>query len=71
MYSTKKPVGCIVGVLLLLTILPLTAYAEVPQRMSYQGYLTDPAGNPVADGSYIMIFAIYDVAVGGTELWSE
>lgn len=71
MCSTKRLVGCIVSVLLLLTILPLTAYAEVPQRLSYQGYLTDPAGNPVADGRYTMIFSIYDVAVGGADLWSE
>ena len=71
MCSTKRLVGCIVSVLLLLTILPLTVYAEVPQRMNYQGYLTNPAGNPVADGSYNMIFSIYDVAVGGADLWSE
>jgi len=71
MCSTKRLVGCIVSVLLLLTILPLTVYAEVPQRMNYQGYLTNPVGNPVADGSYNMIFSIYDVAVGGADLWSE
>ncbi|MBN1484739.1 MAG: hypothetical protein JXA37_08450 [Chloroflexia bacterium] len=40
---------------------------------SYQGQLTDPAGAPVPNGTYEMVFRLYgevDDAVG-TELWSE
>lgn len=44
----------------------------VPTVMSYQGRLADPAtGEPVADGTYNMSFAIYDAASGGTLLWEE
>lgn len=38
-------------------------------KMSYQGQLTDPAGNPVADGNYEMVFRLYDA--DDTELWTE
>lgn len=47
------------------------AYAAVPPMISYQGRLTQPSGAPVADGTYSMMFCIYDVPTGGTPLWSE
>jgi len=55
---------------LLATVLPLVVFADVPQRINYQGYLTDSAGNPV-DGNVNVTFSIYDVATGGIVLWSE
>ena len=54
---------------LLLAASPATA--QVPLQINYQGMLTDADGLPVEDGSYAMTFAIYDVASGGTALWSE
>jgi len=40
--------------------------------LQYQGRLLDPAtGNSKPDGSYHMIFSLYDVPAGGTALWSE
>jgi hypothetical protein len=42
----------------------------VPQRINYQGYLTDSGGNPV-NGSVDIVFSIYDVAAGGTAIWTE
>ena len=46
--------------------------AQVPQLINYQGVLTDPTtGNPVADNTYSIKFAIYSVATLGTPLWSE
>ena len=56
---------------LLLLFAAVAAMAQVPQQISYQGLLTDDAGNPVVDGSYAMTFAIYATASGGTPLWSE
>ncbi|MBN1380612.1 MAG: hypothetical protein JXA41_02935 [Deltaproteobacteria bacterium] len=53
----------------LLIVLPAFLWAEVPQQINYQGYLTDQAGNPVPDGSYIMIFSIYDAT--DVMLWRE
>jgi hypothetical protein len=45
--------------------------SNVPERMSYQGVLTDGAGTPVADGSYDITFSIYSTSVGGSPLWTE
>jgi len=45
--------------------------AQIPQTISYQGVLTDGAGTPVSDGSYGIMFNIYTVASGGSDIWSE
>lgn len=45
------------------------AYAETPQLISYQGFLTDSAGP--ASGTYSMVFNIYDTQAGGSPLWSS
>lgn len=48
-----------------------SAAASWPSRLNYQGQLTDSSGVAVADGSYNIVFAIYNVASGGVALWSE
>ena len=45
--------------------------AVVPQMINYQGTLTDKVGAPLADGNYTIEFKMYDVATGGTALWTE
>ena len=67
----KKFFSTIAGVLFLLIMLPLAGYAEVPEQINYQGYLTDSEGNPVPDGDVEMEFAIYDQLTYGAELWDE
>jgi len=63
--------GVLVAVVaLLVTLIPLAGHAEAPQRINYQGYLTDSGGDPL-NGSYEMGFAVYDAVTDGTELWSE
>ena len=60
--------------ILLITLLMLFAtsvFAQIPQTMSYQGLLTDAAGNPVADGPVDLTFKLYDAATDGTLLWEE
>lgn len=47
-----------------------SAFASVPSQVSYQGRLTTPTGNPVPDGVYALKFSIYDMPVGGSQLWS-
>lgn len=42
-----------------------------PNLINYQGELADSGGTPVPDGSYTMIFRIFDAAVAGTPLWEE
>jgi hypothetical protein len=46
-------------------------WGQIPQTISYQGVLTDASGEAVPDGSYNLSFKLYDVASGGTALWSE
>lgn len=46
-------------------------WGQVPPTISYQGVLTDASGNLVSDGSYNLTFRLYEVASGGTPLWSE
>ena len=59
----------------LASILALTvasaSQAAAPQLINYQGLLTDNLGDPVADGSYSVVFTIYDAAVAGTSIWTE
>lgn len=38
--------------------------------ITYQGRLTDTNGTPLS-GAYVITFRLYDVATGGTALWSE
>lgn len=50
------------------------ADAKPPEFMTYQGYLVDANGNPLAPNNpanYPVIFRIFDQATGGTRLWSE
>lgn len=54
-----------------LFLMSLSAFAAVPAIINYQGKLTGNDGKPVTDGAYALRFAIYDVPVGGTPIWSE
>ncbi|MBC8180754.1 tail fiber domain-containing protein [candidate division KSB1 bacterium] len=55
----------------LVLFLAMTASAQIPLTMSYQGILTDASGEAVPDGSYEIFFNIYDTAEGGSSLWTE
>lgn len=57
--------------MLLLVCAITTAWAQIPQTLSYQGVLKNVDGTAVTDGNYTLVFKLYDVAVGGTALWSE
>jgi hypothetical protein len=50
--------------------LPPPAFAQVPQKINYQGFLTDAAKVPISV-SLQLTFALYDVPTGGTALWFE
>ncbi|MBN2343192.1 MAG: hypothetical protein JXR45_16985, partial [Deltaproteobacteria bacterium] len=51
-------------------LLNANAGAVVPNVIPVGGMLADAEGQPL-DGSYDVTFALYDVASGGTALWSE
>lgn len=59
----------ILTITLIFTAGPL--YAGVPAMINYQGHLTDNAGEPVSDGTYSVVFSIYDIVTGGIPLWTE
>ena len=45
--------------------------AQIPQTISYQGILTDTAGNAKPDGEYNFTFRLYETNAGGSAVWSE
>jgi len=49
----------------------MNGISTAPGLISYQGFLADSSGDPVADGSYPMTFAIYDAGSGGLLIWQE
>jgi len=51
--------------------LTLTSRAAVPQLINYQGLLKNNLDVPVPNGSYSVVFTIYDAPAAGTNLWSE
>lgn len=55
------------AVLLLLAV----ALGADHRDIKFQGLLSDSQGNPVADGSYNLIFSIWDDSTGGTQHWSQ
>ena len=60
----------IIVVLLFLLLIVCIAFPQIPQTLSYQGIFSD-AGGTLLNGSYDFTFKIYNVEIGGTELWSE
>ncbi len=57
--------------ILIVIMLALSASAQTPRTMNYQGYLTDNLGQPITSGSESITFRIYNVASGGSALWNE
>lgn len=47
---------------------PEIALSQPPYTMNYQGYLTGSSGDPL-DGSYDMVFRLYDDALAGSMEW--
>ncbi len=54
---------------LLLAAGPLSAHADPPVGLTYQGVLTRADGSLVADGTYSVRFSIWSQATGGTQLF--
>ena len=66
MMNKKLFTEVIVGLILTIGMLS----ADVPYLIDYQGRLTDENGVPI-DGNVSILFSIYDVETGGTDLWHE
>jgi hypothetical protein len=59
-----------IAIALILAMIPITGHTAIPQKINYQGYLTDPQGTAI-DGTVSIVFSIYSSSSGGTALWSE
>lgn len=59
-----------VSLVVVIAALSLTAHAQVPQRLGYQGRLLKADGSPEA-GALEVTFSLHDSATGGTALWRE
>ena len=70
MRTTLVTCRCVLAVTVVSRVFP-AAPAEIPQVISYQGRVTDPAGMAVPDGDYAKAFAIWDCVSGGASLWSS
>ena len=57
--------------LLLLADTGIVLAQGIPQSMSYQGYVTDLTGTPVADGNYNFTFTLWTSDVAGASVWTE
>ena len=56
---------------MLILLCALPAQAQIPRLISFQGILTDTNGQPVADGSHDVAFALYENRTTTTPLWRE
>ncbi|MFH2055938.1 MAG: tail fiber domain-containing protein [bacterium] len=65
--------GRIPGVVVFCGVLCCAAalVAEVPSLITVQGFLANPEGAAVPNAEYNAVFSIYDVASGGSPLWTE
>jgi len=54
----------------LLIMCTVLTFADVPQQINYQGYLTDTGGSPL-DTTVAMTFKLYTDSTAGTLLWTE
>lgn len=48
-----------------------TAATGINHQINFQGKLVNPNGTNVTDGTYSIVFSIYNVSTGGTALWTE
>ena len=71
MKTYKKQLHTLMAIFLLipLIIIASISYAAIPQKINYQGYLTDPQGTAI-DGTTSMIFSVYSQTSGGASLWT-
>jgi hypothetical protein len=66
LFITKSALAIAIAIAISSTVVN----ADTPQLINYQGHVSDSSGQPL-DTSVSITFAIYDVATGGSPLWSE
>jgi hypothetical protein len=61
----------LLSLIIVLSTAVVPAIAQIPRTISFQGVLADAAGTLIPDGPQDLTISIYDVATGGTPLFSE
>ena len=59
------------NIIVWLSIMFSLAFAQVPNTISFQGYVTDAEGQELAAGSYYVEFGIYDAETEGSLYWTD
>ena len=67
METNMKSLNLIMALVFVSTLI----YAQVPNKISYQGLLTTSTGTPVQDGKYNLQFDIYNLPAGGSLKYTE
>ena len=62
---------CILLSLTFATVQSVYSAVGIRETINFQGKLVNSAGLNVADGSYSVVFSLYTVSSGGTNLWQE
>ena len=68
--SPRSLLTSLLGSILILCLLSLSASAQVPHDMAYQGILTDAVGAPLT-GPVDLVLSIYDLPSDGSPLYTE
>ncbi len=64
-------ISLLVLVVFFSVLCPHKSHAALTKQLSYQGRLQNASGQPVANGTYSVVFSIYNVSSGGSALWTE
>ncbi|GAK48861.1 hypothetical protein U14_00072 [Candidatus Moduliflexus flocculans] len=65
-----QKMGLLFAGIMLCGLIKMSAEAQVPKKMNYQGVLRNVSGQLVT-GSVQMTFTLYDAATGGNAVWTE
>lgn len=69
-YERLKIIVTFLCIFVLMAVMPINGFGEVPQQFNFQGYLTDNLGSPLND-DYEMVFSVYNDQSSVTALWQE
>ena len=69
-YKRHLPFSLVIALLIPFIFIVSTAHAAIPEKINYQGYLTDPQGEPI-DETTPITFSLYPDTTDETPLWTE
>jgi len=75
-HAMKTLSSCFLSLLIVVSVAQIargqqTSLPDVPHTLSYQGYLLDSQGAPVADGNYSVTLRMYTDAQGVAKVWED